>query len=225
MSSVTGSEAPDADATAPDLTARARIRDAAIEEFGTNGVAGTSLRAIADRAGVSQPLILHHFDSKQGLRAACDHHVAQSIRAAKLESLAEGQQLDPLAAMRRNTSNHAALRYLARTVADGSPEISNLIDEMIEDALEYEQEGIRTGLIKPSRHPRERMVVLMLWQLGLLMLHEELERLVGVDLFGDADQMGPYMLPIIEMLSEGVLPDDMYERTRQAFASHEEDPS
>lgn len=217
-------EAPRADA-APDLTARARIRDAAIEEFGSRGVRGTSLRVIAERVGVSQPLILHHFGSKQGLRAACDHHVAAAIRASKLESLAEGPGLDPLVAMRRNTSNHAALRYLARTLADGSPEISNVIDELVEDALEYEQEGIRTGVIKPSHHPRERMVVMVLWQLGLLMLHEQLERLIGVDLFGDAEQMGPYMLPVIEMLSEGVIPEGMYERTRQAFASHEQEAS
>jgi TetR/AcrR family transcriptional regulator, regulator of cefoperazone and chloramphenicol sensitivity len=53
--------------SADDLTAAARIRDAAIEQFGEHGF-GTGLRAIAEAAGVSAALVIHHFGSKQGLR-------------------------------------------------------------------------------------------------------------------------------------------------------------
>ena len=38
------------------------------------GTAAT-LRAVAARAGVSAALVLHHFGSKEGLRAACDEHL------------------------------------------------------------------------------------------------------------------------------------------------------
>ena len=204
-------------------TARARIRHAAIDAFGEAGVDGTSLKTIAARAGVSQPLIVHHFGSKQGLRTACDQHVAATIREQKLAALSEGPNLDTLAALRRSAENRPVLRYLARTLGDGSPEVSALIDDLVEDALEYETEGIETGLIKPSRHPRERMVVLVLWSLGLLMLHEQLERLVDVDLLGEPDQLGPYLLPVVEMFSEGVLAEGLYEHTRAAFEHHEDD--
>ncbi|MGH3558484.1 MAG: TetR family transcriptional regulator, partial [Mycobacterium sp.] len=43
-----------------DLTAAARIRDAAIEQFGRHGF-GTGLRAVAEAAGVSAALVIHHF--------------------------------------------------------------------------------------------------------------------------------------------------------------------
>ena len=213
--------APEGPPTPPELTGRARIRDAAIEEFGTRGFDGTSLKVIAERAGVSQPLIVHHFGSKQGLRAACDHHVAATIREQKLAALAEGPQMDPLAVLRRSADSRKNLRYLARMLADGSPGVSELIDELVDDGLEYEAEGIRSGLIRPSHHPRERMVVLVLWSLGLLVLHEQLERLIGVDLFGEPEQLGPYMLPVVEMFSEGVLGEGLYEHMREAF-DHQE---
>ena len=50
-----------------DLTARARIRDSAFRLIATEGTRGATLRAIAREAGVSSPLVLHHFGSKQGV--------------------------------------------------------------------------------------------------------------------------------------------------------------
>ena len=55
-----------------DLTARARIREAAFRLFAAHGVEGTSLRAIAEEAGTSAALVMHHFGSKVGLVRAVD---------------------------------------------------------------------------------------------------------------------------------------------------------
>lgn len=213
-------EAPFAD---PDRTARARIRDAAIARFGRDGIAETSLRAIAGDAGVSTPLVIHHFGSKKGLRAACDKYVADRIREQKFDAVSQGPQLDPLPALRSSPDNRPMLGYLARTIGDGSPEVSALFDDLVEDALEYTSEGIETGLIKPSRHLRERTVVLLLWSMGVLVLHEQLERLLGVDLLGEPEQFASYMLPATEILSEGVLAEGLYEQTRRAFQYREDE--
>lgn len=218
MPSVPASARPD-----PDRTARARIRDAAIAEFGARGVAATSLKVIATAAGVSQPLIVHHFGSKQGLRRACDEHVAATIRASKLAAVSQGPGLDPLAALRdRPGAMSTMMRYLARTLGDGSPEVATVIDEMVEDAVEYMEEGVRSGMMKPSRHPRERAAILVLWSLGLMTLHEHVERLLGVDIGGEPSQLGPYLLPVVEMFEQGVVVDGMYERMRAAFSDGQE---
>lgn len=172
---------------------------------------------IAATADVSQPLIVHHFGSKDRLRAACDSRVAEVIRTAKLDAMRQGPQLDPLAALRGADEFRPVLRYLVRTLGDGTPQVAALVDEMVDDAVEYMAEGERSGLIKPSEHPRQRAVVLVLWSFGLLTMHEHVERLLGVDLLGDAQQMGPYVLPVLEILTRGVLTDDVYERTRGAF--------
>ncbi len=51
------------------------------------------LRTIAEAAGVSAGLVIHHFGSKDGLRAACDDYIAGGvIREVKSESM---QTADP----------------------------------------------------------------------------------------------------------------------------------
>ena len=72
--------------SADDLTAAARIRDAAIEQFGEHGF-GIGVRAIAKAAGVSAALVIHHFGSKDGLRKACDDYIAETIRTGKSEAM------------------------------------------------------------------------------------------------------------------------------------------
>lgn len=212
-----------APARTEDRTARARIRDAAIACFAERGVAGTSLKVIAEEAGVSAPLVVHHFGSKERLRAACDEHVATTIREQKLAVVAEGPQLDPLAALRRIEDGPPVMRYLARTLGDGSPEVVALLDEMVEDAVAYMDEGVRTGMLKPSEHPRARAVVLMVWSLGALTMHEHLDRLLGVDLTGDAEELTPYLVPALDILSHGVLAEGIYERVKQQLPPAKED--
>src|SRR3954471_19421750 len=76
-----------------DLTARARIRDAAIRRFGVDGL-GASVRAIAADAGVSPGLVIHHFGSKEGLRAVCDEHVLRVIREAETDAFTQRAPAD-----------------------------------------------------------------------------------------------------------------------------------
>ena len=103
-----------------DRSTPARIRDAAITCFASEGVAATSVRAIAAEAGVSAGLVIHHFGSKDELRVACDEHVAHLIRDVKGSAMAAGAGLDPLQAM-RSFSGPPLVRYLAKTLIDGSP--------------------------------------------------------------------------------------------------------
>src|SRR2546421_13108005 len=68
-----------------DLTAKARIRDAAMKLFGAEGVAASSLRAVARAADVSPGVIVHHFGSKEGLIRAVDEAVLARINLALSE--------------------------------------------------------------------------------------------------------------------------------------------
>ena len=83
-----------------DRTAKARIRDAAIVSFAEHGIAATTVRKVAAEAGVSAGLVMHHFGSMEGLRAACDQHVTAMIRELKGGAMAAGSGFDPLAAFR-----------------------------------------------------------------------------------------------------------------------------
>src|SRR3954452_13368059 len=98
-----------------DRTGIARIRDSAMEQFGQHGFS-VGLRAIAEGAGVSAALVIHHFGSKEGLRKACDDYVAEEIRGAKSESI---QAKDPaawFAAMAEIESYAPMMAYLVRSL-------------------------------------------------------------------------------------------------------------
>lgn len=211
------SAAPPPHVPTPDLTARARIRDAAIARFADVGVDATSIRAIATDAGVSAGLVIHHFGSKDALRVACDQYVAAVIRDRKRRAAAAGAGLDPVAALRDAGDGPPLLRYLARTLVDGSPHVAELVDELVEDAVGYLEEGVATGLITPSDDPRARAVVLTVWSLGSLVLHDHVNRTLGIDLTGDPQQLGGWTVPAAEVLAKGVLPVELYERVRDAF--------
>ncbi|TVR36142.1 MAG: TetR/AcrR family transcriptional regulator [Nitriliruptor sp.] len=212
-----GSTVPSSRGEMPDLTARARIRDAAIARFAAVGVAATSIRAIAAEAGVSAGLVIHHFGSKDALRVACDQYVAAVIRDRKQRAAATGAGLDPVAALRDAGDGPPLLRYLARTLVDGSPHVAELVDELVEDAVGYLEEGVATGLITPGDDPRGRAVVLTLWSLGSLVLHDHVNRILGTDLTGDPAELGGWAVPATEILAKGVLPVELYERVRDAF--------
>src|SRR4029079_18488980 len=102
-----------------DRTAMARIRDAAIEQFGQHGFS-VGLRTIAEAAGVSAALVIHHFGSKEGLRKACDAHVAEVVREAKTESLRSSDPATWLAQMSEIESYAPLMAYLVRSMQSGS---------------------------------------------------------------------------------------------------------
>lgn len=201
------------EASAPDdRTARARIRDAAIACFADAGIAGTSVRTIAAAAGVSPALVIHHYGSKDALRVACDRHVADIARRYKEDAVAQGPTLDMFAALQQVADGPPLLRYLARTLADGSPETAGLVDEMVRNSLAYTEDAVRAGIVRPTGDPHGRAVVLSLWSLGMLALHEHVERLLGVDLTGDIREVVPFFRPVLEVYGRGVLTDEAYAR-------------
>lgn len=215
--------AVDPSGTDPDRTTRARIRDAALRCFADAGVSDTSVRTIAAAADVSAGLVIHHFGSKDGLRVACDEHVAALVRSRKQEAMRQGPGLDPVAALRAHADGPPVLAYLAATLRDGSPQVAELVDELVADAVSYMAEGEANGLLQPSDDPYGRAAVLTVWSLGALVLNEHVGRLLGVDLFADPAQASGYFLPALELLGRGVLTEGLYDQARASFAG-ETDP-
>lgn len=199
-----------------DLTTRARIRNAAIRRFARDGMSQTSLKSIAVDAGVSPQLVIHHFGSRDGLRVACDRYVAEAVRDAKRGALQAGPGLDVTALLRDFDRDPPLMRYLARSLSDGSDHVTTLVDQLVDDAVEYLAQGEQAGAIRPSDEPRHRAVVLVLWQLGGLVLHEHAERLLGVDLTGDVEGSMAWGLAAAEILARGVITEDVYDQWRAA---------
>jgi TetR/AcrR family transcriptional regulator len=69
-----------------DLT-RARILEAAISEFGENGLAGARTEQIAEAAGVNKALLYYYFHGKEALYAAALEEVAERVVASSMAAM------------------------------------------------------------------------------------------------------------------------------------------
>ncbi len=207
-------------AVPPDNTARTRIIDAAIELFGHAGYSATSVKKVADAAGVSAGLVIHHFRSKDGLREACDRRVVELIRAAKTEAVAamtSGGSSMPL------PMRYAAplSRYLARALIDGSPHVDELIDDMIADAEVYLEPAVDAGIMTPSANPRERLVLVTIWALGGLALHRQVRRLLGADLLDPDGDITGYLRPVMELVTQPMFTPEALTRMAAMLAAED----
>jgi AcrR family transcriptional regulator len=153
---------------AEDLTGRARIRDAAIRRFGADGF-GASVRAIAADAGVSPGLVIHHFGSKDALRAACDEHVLRVIREAEGETWTQGSPTDWLAQLAALDDYAPVVGYLVQTLLAGGDLAATLLERMTADAEVYLSDAVDAGRMKPSRDPSARAAFLVDLSIGAIL--------------------------------------------------------
>jgi len=189
-----------------DLTAAARIRDAAIAQFGQHGF-GVGLRAIAEAAGVSAALVIHHFGSKEGLRRACDDYVAEEIRNSNSEAIQSNDPATWLAQLAEIESYAALTAYVVRTLQAGGGLANILWHTMIDNAEDYLDEGVQAGTIKASRDPKARAKFLAITGGGGLLLylqmHENPTDLKAVL----RDYARDMVLPSLEIYTEGLMAD------------------
>lgn len=189
-----------------DLTARARIRDAAIACFGRHGF-DVTVRAIADQAEVSPGLVIHHFGSKAGLQRACDDHVVGLVGALKTESVTAHDDQGFLRQLASMEEYAPYLAYILRALQTGGPLGASLFERMVADAELYLAAGEAEGTIRPSRDPARRARWLTAGALGsilmLVTLGREGQEIDFAEVFREWET--EYMLPALELYTEGLL--------------------
>ncbi|MBW0013305.1 TetR family transcriptional regulator [Mycobacterium sp.] len=201
-----------------DLTAAARIRDAAIVQFGEHGF-GVGLRAVAEAAGVSAGLVIHHFGSKEGLRKACDDYIAEEIRSSKSEALKSNDPATWFGQLAEIEEYAPLMAYVVRSMVSGGDLAKTLWRRMIDNAEEYMEEGVRAGTIKPSRDPHARAKYLGITGGGGFLLYLQMHD-TPTDLRAVLrDYARDMILPALEIYTEGLMTDrTMYD----AFLAAEE---
>jgi len=203
-----------------DLTTKARIRNAAIKLVGEHGINAMTARKVAKAAGVSPGLVIHHYGSMEDLRSTCDEHVAATIRSYKQEAASGGPGIDVLAAIREADIGPLA-GYLAAVLADDSPSVAKLVDNLVDDAEDYCRQFVEAGMMRPTSDPRGRAAVLLLWGLGSMVMHKHLQRILGVDIidpeFGSDPASVAYASLVHEIYSEGIYTEEFAARVQNVF--------
>lgn len=198
--------APDERSVA-DLTARARIRDAAIACFAEAGF-DTPFRTIAARAGVSPGLITHHFGSKQALRAECDAEIFRRYHALKSAAMDEAG-VDLLAQLARPGGAALVTVYMLRALQGGGAAARDFFESLVDHVRQVTAESVEAGLVRPSRDEDARARYLTAHSMGAMLVHFLLDPGQSPDDFiaSVVSQERGHVLPILELYTEGLFVD------------------
>jgi AcrR family transcriptional regulator len=161
-----------------DLTARARIREAALAHFADEGYERATIRGIAHTAGVSPGLLRHHYGSKDALRKACDAYVFDMLHRLNAQLLE-----DPGAAADAQQVSTRFGRYVARALSDGSPTAGDVFDEMVTMTERWLARADEARADPPAIDRRIRAALVTAMKVGIPLLHDHVSRALGTDMF------------------------------------------
>lgn len=158
-----------------DLTAKARIRNAALVLYANYGEDATSMRAIADAAGVTVGLVVHHFRTKDGLREAIEQHIVDLFFYA-IEQVPLKGTTAAITAARDDavadmlTDNPAVIGYLRRALLDSTGHRGRVL-EMLTDLAAKQVATLRSvGVASTAQRDSSQVIGVMVRQLGQLFL-------------------------------------------------------
>jgi AcrR family transcriptional regulator len=166
-----------------DRTAKAIIRDTAVELFGRDGVDAVPLRGIAAQSGVSQALIIKHFGSRDGLIAAADEHVL-GVAERLLHGVAAQSDLDPHAmgvSIARLLGGSPVAPYLAKLLTSDGERSRQAFDRLAEFARGLVDQLAEAGVVVPGVSRADLAAVLLVHDLSALLLRTRIVEAFGID--------------------------------------------
>jgi AcrR family transcriptional regulator len=169
-------------ASEENLTAYARIRNAALELFAARGAAGTTIREVARVAGVSPGLVQHHFGTKAGLQKAVDEFVvadALSTITGLPEPLEErsAEFASRMGAVTRDRP--AAVLYLARAASEGTDLGRSAFKEILDHGVREFRAMEEAGQLGPELDLEWAVLQMLLFNLSTIMFEPAIEHALG----------------------------------------------
>ncbi|QFG27342.1 TetR/AcrR family transcriptional regulator [Actinomadura sp. WMMB 499] len=189
-----------------------RIRDAALGCFATRGVSGTSLRAVAEAAGVSIGLVQHHFGTKARLVSAVEDHVLRVLGEAIAAEPLPAPPADPIAELGHRvtsimTDHPEVVGYVGRALADGDAFASVVFDGLVTVSTAQWDQLADHGLLAPGTDRTWAVLNPLVLVLGTVILRAQLDRHLPEPL-ASGDQLRRWDDAVAELLRKGLLRDE-----------------
>ena len=171
---------------------RDQLIDAAMRSIATHGLRGATVRKIADDAGVTPGLVVHHFGTKDNLAAQVDALVVARFRSA-MTADAPGHSPDDAAetiadALSQIIGSDAILRsYVRRSFLEASPAGQVLFDQLVELTLTALRRNIDPGRLPTGRALQWLAVQVVTVNLAGTLLEPLLGQLLDDELFSPAE--------------------------------------
>jgi TetR/AcrR family transcriptional regulator, regulator of cefoperazone and chloramphenicol sensitivity len=199
-----------------DLTARARIRNAALRYFTEYGFDRATIRDIARAAGVSPGLVRHHFGSKDRLREACDAYALEALHAYVEQAMTDEGLNDPKIVAEARDPLHPYQRYLARALIDESEAAAQIFDEMVAMTEQLLQRIDKQRPDPPVADLRTRATVTVAMALGIPAFQAHISRSIGTDILSpEGDRR--IVLAVLDIQSHATISPDTARRLRQGL--------
>jgi TetR/AcrR family transcriptional regulator, regulator of cefoperazone and chloramphenicol sensitivity len=169
-------------ASVEDLSTSARIRNAALELFARRGVEATSVRAIAQAAGVSPGLVQHYFPTKADLREAVDQYVVKVTATAfadlPREDTTSSGRVEAIGRRITSLFRERALgqRYVARGLIDRDERALAIFDAVVELVESLVREDMRDGRIAADVDTTWAALHPVVYLFGVVLLEHAINR-------------------------------------------------
>jgi len=199
-----------------DLTARARIRNAALRYFTSCGFDRATIRDIARSAGVSPGLVRHHFGSKDELRKACDAHALEALHAYVERAMTDEGLNDPQTIAEARDPLHPYQQYLARALIDESEAAAQIFDEMVTMTEQVLRQIDQQRADPPVADLRTRAALTVAMALGIPAFRAHISRNIGTDILSpEGDRR--VILAVLDIQSHPTISPDTARRLRQGL--------
>lgn len=169
-----------------DVNGRERLIVAALALFSEQGYEGTSVREIADNAGVSFGLIRKYFKSKEGLRDVVEEYVIDELQhfyAKAFSSDTHPSEMAVEGAAKLIKDDRAVLQYLRFALLhpkEGTQRLFKRYFGMYEEVIgSFEKKG----QLNEGVDARWAAFLLMFMQLGPLLIEPFAEQILGTSIY------------------------------------------
>lgn len=190
-----------------DLTAAAAIRIAAMKLFAERGYADVTVRQVASAAGVSPALVIHHYGSKENLRAVLEERVAafvESMLADLVRVPEEGGSANVAELFADRLEREPGMAgYVRRLLADGGPAGVDLFGRLYEVTRAGMQALEQAGVVRPSNDEAVRNAFLLSNDLAVLLFRPHLSQVAGIDPLS-RDGLVRWSAEVVDVYSHGV---------------------
>ncbi len=201
-----------------DITAHARIRNAALKLFAEQGASATSVRALAKAAGVSPGLVQHHFKTKAELQAALEGYVLEKVVELAKICLAQsdhpGEFVVGWLIASFVQSNSDGINYARRAMLEDGAFGRRLFDQVILACRLLMEQFVKDGILRENLDMEWASLNAMLMIVGPVLFEPIMNRHLDRALRTD-EGMARWDAACNDLLSQGYYSAEMQKATKR----------
>jgi len=191
-----------------DLVPKARIREAALAMYAEHGIQRTSIRMVAEAAGMSAGGVMHHFKSKEALAESVQNAVLSMIERV-VGGVGLASPPDVAARERREAFDQLILDhpdiagYFRRAQLEGGPAGLALYRESYRLMEAEMREMVDAGLARELPDPKVALVLYRALQTAHILLGPLIEEVLDVKM-SEPQTLERFRAAVLDLLTRPV---------------------